>query len=513
MKAFWKYLLWLLSFFTLVTYYLFYTSLGEGTLRHFLGNYLSDKTGNHLEVNHLNLKNYPIVSMMVVINNGAEVTLKGTANIREINMDYHLIGDTLHYNGIHLNEKMNITGNMSGTTSELLITGKGEVFEGTTQFNFVKTPSYFKYTNINLKDVNAQKVLTFLHRRAVVKGKADIDANFKHYERYKKDGDVLIHMKRAFVPSLIGTVPFALKTKIKFSDLEYFYDVGIKSKIGTCIVSDGYYHQSKKEAKAHYILDIKELAYFKKFFKHRFNGGFASSGTMTYRDKKILLTGTTKQFGGLAEYSYAQKTLKVNMEGISLVKALKLFSYPTVLSSDIYGTVDFNLKDKMVFINTRLKKTQFRKNKMTDTIFNSTGIDVLKDVYNNSSFVGGYQNSVLHSTLIIDNGKKYLYLTNTRMNSKANTIDSDFKLKIDGEEIYGEIYGTLKDPKFSIDVQKFIKRKLSKTLGKWGGTKKREAVARKINAVKSDVSKKLEEIDVEKIKKKTKHFLNGFFEQ
>jgi hypothetical protein len=319
-------------------------------------------------------------------------------------------------------------------------------------------------------------------------------------------------MKKGTIPSVIGDVPLSVKTEIRFANLEYFYQAGIKSKIGTCIVSDGYYHKSKKEAKAKYILDFKDLAYFKNFFKHTYNGEFRSTGTITYDEKELSVIGTTKEFGGLAEYNYDGRNLSLIMEGVSLVKTLKLFSYPTVLSSDIYGTIDFNLKDKMVFINTRLKKTQFRKNKITDMILSSTGIDVLTDVYNNSSFVGGYQNSVLYSTLIIDNGVKHLYLTNTRMDSRNNAIDSDFKLKIDGEEVYGEIYGTLKNPKISIDVQKFIKRKLSRTLGKWGGTQKRDAVIKKINATKQDISRKLEELDVEAVKNKTKHLLNGLFE-
>lgn len=512
MKVLWKYLLWFLSFSTLVIYYLFYTSLGNDTMSYFLGNYLSKKTGSKIAVEALKLDNYPIVSMKLKVNDGAEVFLKGSASRNNIDMNYHLVGDSFRHNSFFLKEPMDINGTLSGTVSELLVTGKGDVFEGKTQFNFIKTPKFFKNIDINLKGVNSQKVLAFLGKKPMVTGKADIDAYFKHYEAHQKDGKVLIFMNEGTIPSVIGDVSLSLKTEIIFANIEYFYHAGIKSKIGTCIISDGYYHKRRKEAKAKYILDLKDLAYFKIFFKHTYNGKFRSTGTINYSQEELSVIGTTKEFGGLAEYDYDGKSLSLTMEGVSLVKTLKLFSYPTVLSSDIYGTIDFNLKDKMVFINTRLKKTQFRKNKITDMIVNATGIDVLKDVYDNSSFVGGYQNSVLHSTLIIDNGVKHLYLTNTRMDSKTNGIDSDFKLKIDGEEIYGEIYGTLKEPKFSIDVQKFIERKLSRTLGKWGGTQKREAVIKKINATKQDISKKLEELDVDAVKKKTKHLLNGFFE-
>jgi len=512
MKVFWKYMLWILSFTTLVIYYLLYTSLGHGTVGYLLEDYLSKKTGNQLEIYNLNLDHYPIVSLKVKINGGAEVSLNGRSSRDNLDMNYHLEGDSFHYNSLSLDEKMNINGNISGSLSNILVTGQGEIFEGKVQFNVVKTPKYFKDMNINFTNVNAKRVLIFLHKKPILEGKADIDVNFKHYEMYHNDGEVLIYMKKATIPSVVGTVPLALKMQIKLLNIEYFYDAGIKSEIGTCIISDGYYHQSKKETKLHYVLDLKELSYFKNFFKHTYNGEFLSSGTMKYENEKLSVVGTTKQFGGLAEYSYNKKSLGLTLEGVSLVKTLKLFSYPTVLSSDVYGTIDFNLEDKMVFINTRLKKTQFRKTKMTDMILKTTGIDVLKDVYDNSSFVGGYQKSVLHSTLIIDNGIQHLYLTNTRMDSISNHINSDFILQIDGEEIYGEIYGTLKEPNFSIDVQKFIKRKLSKTLSKWGKINNREVVVNKLNTAKEDISKKLEQLDVEAVKKKTKEFLNGFLE-
>ena len=313
MKLFWKYILWILSFATLVMYYLLYTSLGHGTVGYLLGDYLSKKTGNQLEIYNLKLDNYPVVSLKVKINGGAEVSLYGKASRDNLDMDYHLKGDALHYKSLVLNDKMNIKGNISGSLSNILVTGQGEVFEGKVQFNVVKTPKYFKDMNINLTNVNAKKVLTFLHKKPMVEGKADIDLNFKHYEKYHNDGEVLIYMKKATIPSVVGNVPLALKMQIKLLNIEYFYDAGIKSEIGTCIISDGYYHQTKKEAKLHYVLDLKELSHFKNFFKHTYNGGFLSAGIMKYENKKLSLVGTTKQFGGLAEYTYNRKRLGLTL--------------------------------------------------------------------------------------------------------------------------------------------------------------------------------------------------------
>jgi len=509
MRPFFKYLLWLLSIFILLLFFLLQTSLGNHTLEQGLSLYLSKKTKNHLEVSSLNINDYPILEMNVTVNNGAMVHLKGTATKSRIEMDYHLVGDSFHYNNIILKNKLNIKGHILGILSKALIRGEGEICEGNIVFDFIKTPNAFKDINVHLSSVNSEKVLTFLHYKPLVTGKADIDATFKRFSKYQKDGRALILMHNANMPTVSGSVPFDLKTEIEFKDMEYFYKGGIKSKIGSLTIVDGYYHPTKREAKSLYALNLKELAYFKPFLKHTYKGAFESEGSIYYKDG-FHVTGKSNKFGGLLEYVYQNKSLELNLKAVSLVKMLTFFSYPALLNAKVYGSIDYDLEDKIVLINTKLKETRFRKTKMTDMIFNSTGINMLQDEYNNSSFVGGYQNNLLKSTLNIDNGAKHVYLTDTTMNSKTNSIKSRFEVKIAGNELYGDIYGTLDNPKISIDMQKLLKYQFNKQIGNFLGIENKNAIKKELKNVTEDVSKTLEEIDVNSVKEKAKSFLNGF---
>jgi len=505
-----KYLLWFFSFLTIIIFYLLHTTLGNQTLADFLSSYLSKKTKNHLEVSSLKIDAYPILEMNITVNNGAMAHLKGTATKSRIEMDYHLVGDSFHYNNIVLKDKLNIKGHILGILSDALIRGQGEICDGRTEFNFIKTPKSFKDINVHLSSVSSEKVLNFLHYKPLVTGKADIDASFKKFSKYQKDGKALILMHNANMPSVSGAVPFDLKTEIEFKDMEYFYKGGIKSKIGSLTIVDGYYHPTKREAKSLYALNLKELAYFEPFLKHKYQGAFESEGSIYYKDG-FHIRGKSNKFGGLLEYEYQNKGLELKLEAVSLVKLLKFFSYPALLSAKVYGSIDYDLEDKIVLMNTKLKEARFRKTKMTDMIFNATGIDMLQDVYNNSSFVGGYQNNLLKSTLKIDNGVKHVYLTDTVMNSKTNSINSKFEVKIVGEELYGDIYGTLDNPKVSIDMQKLLKYQLNKQIGNFLGTENKDAIKKELKSVTEDVSKTLEEIDVNSVKEKAKSFLNGFF--
>ena len=505
-------MLLLLSILTIVVFYLLNTSLGHHTMAKSLSFFLSKKTKNSLSVSSLNIDNYPIISMNIKINNSATAFIKGVLNTKEVDMEYHLVGNSFKYNNINIEEKLDIKGKISGSLSQPYIEGEGKIFEGDIAFSFIKISKAFKNLKIALRNVNSKKLLIYLKKKPLLRGKADINAYFKYFSKYKSDGDALVYMKKATMPEVSGLVPFSFKSKIKFKDMEYFYDIGIKSNIGNMIVNDGYYHKSKHELKAKYALDLKELAYFEKFLKHKYSGDFKSEGDIKYYKKELTITGQSNKFDGLLKYKYAKDKVALNMYGTSLVKLLRLFSYPPLLSAKVYGSIDYHIKDKIVLINTQLKKTKFRKTKMTDMIFKRTGIDMLKDTYDYSSFVGGYQNSVLSSILKIDNGSdKHIYLTDTKMYSKTNAIKSKFEVQIAGEELFGTIYGTLKHPKVSIDMQKLLKYQLEKRIGSWLGTKKKEHIKQKIDSVKDDISKRLEDVNVEDVKDKAKEFLKGFF--
>ena len=446
MQVFWKYILWLLSFLTIVIFYLLNTSLGQYTMTQSLSYFLSNKTKNSLKVSSLNIDNYPKVSMNIEINRGAIASFHGEVHGRKIDMDYHLTGNSFKYNSIDLKEKIDIKGHISGLYPKFLVEGEGETFEGDVAFSFIKTPKEFKSLKIALRDVNSKNILIYLKKKPLVHGKADIDAHFRSFSKYKRDGEALIYMEKATIPSVSRDKIFSFKSKMKF------------------------------------------------------------------KNKELIVTGESDTFEGLLKYKYSKNKLELNLYGTSLVKLLRFFSYPALLSAKVYGSIDYDIKNKIVILHSKLKQTKFRKTKITDMIFNRTGIDILKDTYDDSSFIAGYQNSILYSTLRIDNGRdKHLYLTDTKLYSKTNAIKSKFEMTIGGQELYGGIYGTLKNPKVSIDMQKILKYQLEKQIGSFLGIGKKELIKRKLNSVKEDLSKSLEEVDVERVKEKAKSFLNDFF--
>ncbi|MBU1668041.1 hypothetical protein KKC13_06445 [bacterium] len=506
MRILLKYFLWLLSFGTLVIFYFLNTNLGEQSLGFFLEDYLSKTTKNEIKVLHLAIHQYPHLSMKLKVNNGANVLLEGEVNQTSVDMNYHLVGETFRLNGFYLEDRVDVRGRLLGPFSNLRIDGQGELFEGNGRYSFIKVPNSFQDMNFTLNKAKSQNVLKFLKQKPLIEGLVDIDAQFKRFSTYEKQGRTVVHMKKALMPTVAPAALFTLSSTIDFNDIQYKYIADMHSDIGTLKIKNGKYHQTKKSAEAEYELHLNDLAYFEKFLKYKYRGALDTIGKVTYTNQ-LVIQGHTKKFGGDLEYLYQDKKIDLNLKAVSLESLLSQFSYPALFSSKVYGSINYDMNDKIVLINTDLKETRFKQTQMINMIYNASGIDMLAEQYDQSSFQGGYQNELLSSTLKIDNGVSHLYLTDMKLNAQNNNVNSNFEIKMQGQEIFGEIYGTLKNPQVSVDMRKLLKYQMSKQLSGWLGTESSDA----IENVQKDVRDNLKKIDVEDVKEKAKSLIESFF--
>ncbi len=498
MKILLKYFIWLLSFFSLVFYYFLGTSLGHLSMGSLTEKYVSQKLGNKLEILSLNLENYPVILAKVKINDGALLFLNGNAQRDNILMDYHLQGNGFRWNNYNITEPVNLKGKMNGTVSQLYITGEGNAFYGNTKYSFLKKSNRFESLHVNLKEVSAEHLLKFLKYDVNIKGKIDANMEFEYFSPFRKKGSAHINMNKILISKLSDTLPFDIDVEVVYKDLLRNFFLNVTSTEGELHISEGYYNKSASILKANYILKIKELSYFSKLLKHKYNGAFNTMGTMKQELGKLSLKGTTKSYEGMIKYVYQNEELRAELKAVSLEKVLRQLSFPPLLSAKIHGVASYDLKDEIVLLNTKLKETRFRRTNITNVLQNLTGIDVLKDVYDDSVFTAGYQDSILTSMLRIDNGINHLYLNKTSMNSKTNAVTGEFDLFINEQELLGEIYGTLDDPKVNLDMSQLIRYQVNKKINNFFGTNK-------------PLNKKNTKSKLKNIKKKTGEFLENIF--
>jgi len=505
-----KYFLWFLATLAVLIFYFFNTTSGHQTLGFLVEDYLSKKIHNEVKIHSLNLKNYPKIYISLTLNGKSEVILKGEIDNNRIDMDYHLKGDSFRFDEFIIEDPLELEGHLEGAYSQLLIEGKGDIFRGDILFGFIKVPKQIEDLNMILKSVDSQKILTFLKKPTIIQGDADIEASVEIFSQFKKRGQVKINMSKAVIADIDPNLSFSLISKVDFDNKLYRYTAKVDSKLGKINIKDAQYNEETKVTEAKYKLELKDLDYFEKFLKHKYIGPLDTNGTIIYNNG-LLIKGETNKFGGKLEYFYEKENIDLTLKEVYLERLLEQFSYPILLRSDVSGTITYNMKDKIVLMDTKLRKTRFIKTNITKLLYDSIGINLLSGTYNESTFKGTFQDNLLSSELKIDDGESHLYLSETKMNSKSNKINSKFEIKMQGEEIHGSIYGELEDPKVSIDMRRLLNYQMNKQMDTWLGIENSEMLKSELTNVKEDVAEKINAIDVQEVTETAESFINSFF--
>ena len=448
--------------------------MGHENLRSFLERSLSEKTDNKIEVTSLNLEHYPNLIIKLKINDTLNVTLEGEVNRNSMSMRYHLTAKEFTFDTLLIHDNIDITGTLVGLFDALEVTGRGEAFDGKLNYAFTNFPNVIKHIHVEMNEVNSSKILHFLEQKELLHGRVDITARFTTFSNYEKKGNTTIHMDRASIPQLSENIPFVLNAIIEFENMDYHYHGDIYSTVASMKFKNGHYYLGRKLAEGDYEIHVKDLADFEKIVEGNYQGGVDLNGSLQYDGYRNLfvLKGHTAEFGGDLSYIYKKNNIDFRLKSVSLERLLRKFSYPVLFSSNIYGMINYNLEENILIMNASLKQTHFKRTQLSDTIYDTLKVDMLVGVYDKSYFLAAYQDSVLSSTLKIDNGKNYIYLTDTKMNTLKNSIDSNFEMKLEEQEIYGKIYGTLKNPKVWINKRKYFQDETKRHLGSWLGTTK-----------------------------------------
>lgn len=507
MLIFYRLIVWSFVLLSLVIFYLFNTTLGHQNIKDYLGDYLTNKTSNHIKVSSLNFNQYPHIFATIKLNHTATVELLGEINGEDIDIDYHVKGRSLKVNRLLINDKIDVTGHMKGNLRDMQVKGKGELFGGFGTYTFRSFPRKIEDVQVNFKGVESHKIFEFFHKKPIILGRANIDANFSHLSKHDKVGSFSYSVKKGTIHGL----PIQLKNSVAIDGVKHNFFVDINSSVGRLKLEEGSFHQSKKLGKANYTLKIKDLALLKKYTKKEYQGSLHSHGEVIY-DNGFIVKGKSQDFGGEIDFIYKNGNIDANLHAVSLVKLLKRFEYPTLLDAKIEGHISYNFNQKSMIINTDLKETRFTRTQMTDMLFSASGIDILKERFDKSSFHGGYQNNQLLADLKIDNGTSHLFLTKIKMNSKTNSVDSYFELIMQGEQFEGEIYGTLEHPRVKLDMKKLMKYQIEKKIGSFLEKEKTQNLKNQINNIDLEsIKEKIKAIDIDEVKEGAKSLLKSFF--
>jgi len=459
-----KYFIYLLIFILLILFYFLFTPLGQQNIYDFIGKKLSNKTDLQVEIKTIDITHYPQVHIILNIERKAKLTLWGELDYAHIDLDYTLTSDCIATEHCKIDDDIHIKGHVKGLFRKLDITGKGTALDGNVTYSGMKYTDRAEDIKLIMRDVNSSKLLRLMGEDAIIHGKADANIDFAYMDETHQIGTILYHVK----DQNFKGIPLDLSTKIDIKNEKHTFNIDVTSPYLTLNITKGTYNQKEKKANAFYVLDVKDLSKLDKLLGSTYKGDFYARGVLSY-DKFLKITGLSKTFGGMTEFSFAKDGLKIHLDKAKLESIMSLFPMPPMLTANASGDIYYNFMQETVVVNTKLNNAKFIECNLARVIRKKADVNMLKEVFDDAHLDLTYHHNIIRGDLLLANNHSHLYLKNTKINTEENSINAYFDFKVQRQEFSGKVYGSLDNPKVNLNMQKLVRYQMDKQVDKMIG--------------------------------------------
>ena len=453
-------------FFSLVFFYLFFTALGQKDLYDIIGYKVSQKVGLAVIIKSIDISHFPNMTLEMNIEQKAKLILTGYLDDSQMDMDYTLDSECIASDVCRIDDDIDIQGHVKGPFYKLFIEGKGRALDGNVSYSAMKFTDKAENIRVSMRDVNSTKLLKLLGQDPIIQGKANAEVHFEHMAKNTKKGSILYDVQ----DHNFSDIPLYVQSKVMIDDMQHTFSLDVTSPHLKVNISKGHYDQEKGRAEAFYIVDIKDLAKLETLLGHKYLGAFYAMGELRY-DKYVHISGLSKSFGGMSDFTFERDGLHVKLDDVSLKDIMTLFPIPSMIDADATGDIYYNFIQETMIVNADLKNAKFLRSKLVDIIHKKAGVKMMQERFDRSRIEMSYYNNTIRGFLKLINRNSHLYLTGATVNTEHNTIDAYFDFKMQKQEFRGKVYGSLDNPEVNLDMQKLIKYQMDKQLDKMMGKK------------------------------------------
>ncbi|MFC2057892.1 hypothetical protein ACFLR6_03030, partial [Campylobacterota bacterium] len=236
-----KYIIFIISFTALVLSYLIYTPLGNQQIYNSISYMLTKKAGLDVDVESINIKQYPYLEADMIVEDKYNLKLKGFLENNYLDMNYTLTSNCLQSAICTIDDEINIQGHISGPVGNVHVTGEGTALDGNVSYSLLKQSDIFKDINFVINDMNSSKLFTLLGQNAIFKGKSNAHILFDHIGEKSKKGKIVYDIKDKNFSGLLVD----LHTQIDIDNTNHTFIMDITAPELTLHLTKGRYDQEK----------------------------------------------------------------------------------------------------------------------------------------------------------------------------------------------------------------------------------------------------------------------------
>jgi len=431
-----KYSLYVIAFIIVASILILSTRTGNKIGYLYLSDKLSRKSNLTVKVNSVNLYSYPQVSASLLVEDIYTLDVEGEIeDFEKLDLKYTITSSDIQTDYASIDDEIDIRGVITGPFRNFIISGNGEILDGTIVFEGLKKRRSVDNVNIGMSDVNSSKLLELLGEDSLFNGTSNAHIHFDTIGKRGKIGKVVLDLK----DNNFSGMPLKAKANIDIIDDDQNLTMHISTPTSTLDITNGAYNRKTKIGSAQYTLDVKELADLEELLEVEATGPFLSHGNIIY-DQKVKVKGSSESFGGVLDISYEKKYFHFYLNDVPFHELMSRLTYSPLLDAKMQGEITYDQREKEMNTKVKLKDVKLLQKDLVKLIDEKFDYDVNDEVFKNSSFEARYKDKEVSSKVTIANDSNYFIFKDTKVNALQRSIDTEIDFKVDKHFISGKLY-------------------------------------------------------------------------
>lgn len=321
--------------------------------------------------------------------------------------------------------------------------------------------------NAKIKNIEVAKLLYTIGERASLKGKLNSSLNISNLKNltgnFKLNSSQLqtVHriVKKEFDLDLGKNIALQLNTQGEIANKVSRIQTTLDSELFHFKSDDIKYNLKTSTLTANYLLNLPKLSKLNRLAGKKLQGKMSIDGELKVA-KTLYLSGKTNSFDGIIDFKLQDKKLTSTIKDVSVQKLMYTLAYPQIFRASLVGKFDYNLATQQGLLHSQLNKAQLLPNQLTDLVKQIRGIDLTKERYTETYFNAKLNKALIGFDFNAKSKTVQLAIPKGKINKTTNTINANYKLRIENKDIAGKIKGDISKPKVTIDGSQFIKDRI-----------------------------------------------------
>jgi len=371
--------------------------------------------------------------------------------------------------------KLNLTGSVVGNKDRMIVDGKSDLASSKTTFKAVLHDFAPQTVQANIKELQLQKLLYMIKQPHYADALFDMNVKITNADPKNLQGIVTSKITKGLVDAKYITKAYAFKSMMPRTTFHATtYTTLQKNRIDTKLnfvsnlanlaIKRARFDIKDASLESDYKVKVHNLDRLYFVTQKHLKGALSAHGELK-KAKDLDFTLLSNIAGGKIDAVLHNDDFVANLDALQTLDILDILMYPKVFKSSIDAKLVYNIADAKGDFKGLLSNGTFMPNQVLDLAKQYAHIDLYKQHFKGDVNAKINKEKVVAS-LDLKSNTSSIVAKNTKIDTKANTIDAKVAINANGNPLSITLKGDINSPKIAVDAKKIIQKEATKAIKK-----------------------------------------------